>query len=119
MFCTCDHINKELKLDVSRFTILRTLGRHGYHWRQVPHKSFIKEEHLKLRKVFVDKHLHHRHAWWVVTMDLVFDVVTLTKAHKKLSARQKHAAQNIKAMWMKRGESMVTRDCKEVFNAQI
>ena len=28
LFCTCDHIKKELKLDVSRVTILRTLARH-------------------------------------------------------------------------------------------
>ena len=58
LFCTCEHIKKELKLDVSRFTILRTLGRHGYHWRQVPHKGFIKPEHIAKRKEWVDKHLH-------------------------------------------------------------
>lgn len=106
LFCTCDHIKKELELDVGRLTILRTLGRHGYQWRQVPKKSPIKPEHIQMRKEWVDKHLRHRPAWWVDNMHLVFDGVTLTKAPRKLSARQKHAAQSIKAMWMKRGESM-------------
>ena len=54
----------------------------------------------------MDKHLHHRPAWWVENMHLVFDGVTLTKAPRKLSSRQKHAAQSIKAMWIKRGEAM-------------
>ena len=31
LFCTCQHIKKELKLDVDRLTILRTLARHDYH----------------------------------------------------------------------------------------
>ena len=39
-------------------------------------------------------------------MDLVFDGVTLTKAPQSLSKRQKHAAQAIKTMWMKKGEAM-------------
>ena len=43
LFCTCNHIKKELKLDVGRLTIVRTLKRAGYHWRQVPRKSPIKE----------------------------------------------------------------------------
>ena len=30
LFCTCQHIKKELKLDVSRLTILRTLSRNDY-----------------------------------------------------------------------------------------
>ena len=106
LFCTCEHIKKELKLDVSRLTVLRTLGRHGYQWRQVPKKSPIKTEHLQMRKEWVDKHLGHRPAWWVENMHLVFDGVTLTKAPRKLSARQKHAAQSIKAKWMKKGEYM-------------
>ena len=106
LFCICDHIKKELKLDVGRLVILRTLGRHHFHWRQVPHKSMIKPEHIQKRKEWVEKHLHHKPAWWVDNVHLVFDGVTLTKAPRKLSARQKHAAQSIKAMWMKRGEAM-------------
>ena len=39
-------------------------------------------------------------------MHLIFGEVTLTKAPRKLSSRQKHAAQSIKAMWIKRGEAM-------------
>ena len=74
-------IKKELKLDVSRFTILRTLGRHGYHWRQVPHKGFIKPEHIQKRKEWVDKHLHHRPAWWVENMHLVFDGSPIHQSH--------------------------------------
>ena len=35
-------------------------------------------------------------------MHLVIDGVTLTKAPRKLSSRQKHAAQAIKALWMKK-----------------
>ena len=106
LFCTCQHMKKELKLDVSRQTMLRTLSRHGYHWRQVPKKSPIQAEHMQMRKEWVDRHLCHRPAWWVENMHLVFDGATLTKAPRKLSARQKHAAQSIKAMWMKKGESM-------------
>ena len=64
LFCTCQHIKKELKLDVGRLTILRILGRHDYHWRHVPRKSPIKPEHLQMKKEFVDKHLHHRSARW-------------------------------------------------------
>ena len=106
LFCTCEHIKKELKLDVSRLTILRTLSRHHYHWRQVAKKSPLKPEHIEMRKEFVDKHLHHRPSWWVENVHLILDGVTLTKAPKKMSGRQKHAAQAIKAMWMKKGESM-------------
>ena len=61
---------------------------------------------IKRRKQFVetygDKNLERR----VDNMDLVFDGVTLTKAPQSLSKRQKHAAQAIKAMWMKKGEAM-------------
>ena len=39
-------------------------------------------------------------------MDLIFDGVTLTKAPPTLNKRQKHAAQAIKAMWMRKGEAM-------------
>ena len=106
LLCTCDHIKKKLKLDVGRLILLRTLAKHNFHWRQVPHNSMIKSRHFQKRKEFVDKHLHHRPAWWVENMHLVFDGVTLTKAPRKLSSRQKHAAQSIKAMWIKRGEAM-------------
>ena len=61
---------------------------------------------MQMRKECVDRHLSHRPTWWVENIHLVFDGVTLTKAPRKLSARQKHAAQSIKAMWMKKGEYM-------------
>ena len=106
LFYICKHIKQELKLNVGRMTVLRTLGRHGYHWRQVPKKSPFKPEHLQMRNDRVDKQLRHRPDWWVENKHLVFDGVTLTKAPRKLSERQKHAAQSIKAMWIKKGEAM-------------
>ena len=106
IFCTCPHIKRELKLDVHVGTIARTLNRHGYYWRHVPKKSPISEEHQKKRKTFVLKHVHHRPQWWVDNMHLVIDGVTLTKAPRKLSSRQKHAAQAIKALRMKKKEVM-------------
>ena len=106
VFCTCRHIRGELKLPVSLSTIARALNDHGYYWRAVPKKSPLSEEQLKKRKQFVDTYGSRDPEWWVSNMDLVFDGVTLTKAPKSLSQRQKHAAQAIKAMWMKKGEAM-------------
>ena len=54
----------------------------------------------------VEKYGDHTPEWWVANMDLIFDGVTLTKAPQCCSNRQKHAAQAIKAMWMKKGEAM-------------
>ena len=42
-------------------------------------------------------------------MHLVYDGVTLTKAPKSLDLRQKHAAQSIRHMWMKKSERMDPR----------
>ena len=106
VFCTCRHIRGELKLAVSLSTIGRTLNRHGYHWRAVPKKTPLSDDQLKKRKKFVEEHGDRSPEWWVDNMDLVFDGVTLTKAPAGLSKRQKHAAQAIKAMWMKRGEAL-------------
>lgn len=106
VFCTCRHIREELKLTVNLATIARTLNRHGYHWRAVPKKSPLTEAQLKHRKQFVETYGDRSPEWWVSNMDLVFDGVTLTKAPQSLSKRQKHAAQAIKAMWMKKGEAM-------------
>ena len=105
-FCTCRHIRAELKLKVSLSTIVRTLNDHGYYWRAVPKKSPLTADQLKKRKAFIDMYIDKTSDWWVDNMDLVFDGVTLTKAPKSLSTRQKHAAQAIKAMWMKKGEAM-------------
>ena len=105
-FCTCRYIRKELKLTVCLATIARTLNRAGYHWRTVPKKSPLTELQVKRRKEFVDKYKDKSSEWWCDNIDLVFDGVTLTKAPQNLSMRQKHAAQAIKAMWMKKGEAM-------------
>ena len=106
VFCTCRHIRGELKLKVSLSTIARALNRHGFYWRAVPKKSPLTEGQLKKRKEFVDKYGDRSPEWWVANIDLVFDGVTLTKAPKSLSKRQKHAAQAIKSMWMKKGEAL-------------
>ena len=105
-FCTCRHIRGELKLKVSLSTIARCLNDHGYYWRAVPKKSPLTDDHIKKRKHFVATYGDKSPEWWEDNMDLVFDGVTLTKAPQSLSMRQKHAAQAIKAMWMKRGEAM-------------
>ena len=105
-FCTCRYIRGELKLKVSVATIARTLNKNGYYWRAVPKKSPFTEDHLKKRKEFIDVYGDKSSEWWCDNMDLIFDGVTLTKAPQALSKRQKHAAQAIKAMWMRRGEAM-------------
>ena len=91
---------------MSLATIARTLNDHGYYWRQVPKKSPLTEDQVKKRKAFVAMYGDKSSEWWCDNMDLVFDGVTLTKAPQTLSTRQKHAAQAIKAMWMRKGEAM-------------
>ena len=49
----------------------------------------------------MDTFLNHAPGWWEKQMHLVFDGVTLTKAPKGLTGRQKHAAQSIRHMWMR------------------
>lgn len=105
-FCTCPHIRRELKLDVSDPTIARTLNRHGFYWRAVPKKTPLKPDHLVARKAFVEKYGHHTPAWWEKQVNLVLDGVTLTKAPPSLTGSQKHAAQSITHVWMKKTEKM-------------
>ena len=105
-FCTCRYIRGELKLKVSLATIARTLNNNGYYWRAVPKKSPLSDAQLQKRKAFIDMYGDKSSDWWCDNMDLIFDGVTLTKAPQALSKRQKHAAQAIKAMWMKKGEAM-------------
>ena len=64
------------------------------------------DDQLKKRKAFVEEYGDKSSEWWVANVDLVLDGVTLTKAPQSLTKRQKHAAQAIKAMWMKKGEAM-------------
>ena len=104
IFCTCRYIRQELKLSVQVSTIRRTLNKHGFFWRPVAKKSPLSVEQLAARKVFVEKYGGHSSEWWLRNVGLVFDGVTLTKAPRALSARQKHAAQSLRHMWMRKCE---------------
>ncbi len=105
-FCTCRFIKKELKLDASRQTITRCLNEFGYFWRPVPKKQRLDEKHLKARKEFHDKYGGKSADWWVSNMNVVLDGVTLTMVPAGLSKREKHAAQRIQHMWVKKGEAL-------------
>ena len=91
----------ELKLNVSESTIARTLNRAGVYWRPAAKKTPLTNRQLLAKRPFVGKLLDHAPGWWEKQMHLVFDGVTLTKAPKGLTGRQKHAAQSIRHMWMK------------------
>ena len=103
-FCCTRYIKAELKLKASLRTIRRTLNRNGYHWRPVPKKQMLTSKDIQSRREFVDRHLKHSPGWWERNLNLVLDGVTLTKAPKTLSGRQKHAAQSITHMWMRKHE---------------
>ena len=105
-FCTCNYIKRELNLDATPRTIARTLNRNGYHWRQVAKKTQLTKKQLKERKAWVTRFIGKDSLWWKQNMHLIFDGVTLTKAPKSLDSRQKHAAQSIRHMWMRRKEAM-------------
>ena len=61
---------------------------------------------LAARRAIVDAPVNKPASWWREHFGLVLDGVTLTKAPRPLSKRKKHAAQAIKHMWVKRGESL-------------
>ena len=105
-FCTANYIIQELKLACKKKTVHRTLNEAGYHWRPVPKKGKLTPEQLAKRKAFVDAHLNKTAAWWRESFGLVLDGVTLTRPPKPLSAKEKHAAQAIKHMWVKDGEAL-------------
>ena len=105
-FCTAAYIARELRLTCSKRTVHRVLNEAGYHWRPVAKKSKLTDGQLKVRKDFVDAHIGKTAAWWRQHMGLVLDGVTLTKAPRPLSMREKHAAQAIKHMWVKDGEAL-------------
>ena len=105
-FCTCRYIKQELKLEATPRTIARALNRHGYHWCQVSKKMPLTPKQLEQRKKWVNRFLHKSPTWWTQNIHLTFDGVTLTKAPKSLDLRQKHAAQSIRHMWMKKTEKM-------------
>ena len=104
VFCTCRYIRQELKLSVQISTVRRTLNKHGYYWRPVAKKSPLSSEQLAGRKAFVNKYASRSPDWWLHNVGLVFDGVTLSKAPRALSAKQKHAAQSLRHMWMRKGE---------------
>ena len=103
-FCTCQYIAQELTLDVTPRTVANVFNRHGYYWRAVPKVTPLEAKHIAKRKAFVDKYGKRTAGWWKKHMSLVIDGVTLTKAPAGLSGRQKHAAQNVGFMWMRRAE---------------
>jgi len=105
-FCTCRYIKRELKMEATHRTIARALNRNGYRWCQVARKSPLTAKQLQQRKVWVKRYIRKSSSWWTQNMHLIFDGVTLTKAPKNLDLRQKHAAQNIRHMWMKKTEKM-------------
>ena len=105
-FCTCRYIAQELALAVTPRTIGNVLNRKGYYWRPVPKKSSLTKEDLATRRAFVEQHEEHPPAWWEENFNLCLDGVTLTKAPKPLNLRQKHMAQSITHMWMKKGETL-------------
>ena len=103
-FCTCKYIAQELKLDVTPRTVGNVLNRHGYYWRRVPRVTPLEQKHIHKRKAFVEKHIERSAGWWKNHMSLIIDGVTLTRAPASLSGRQKHAAQSVAFMWMRRTE---------------
>ena len=105
-FCTCNCIKRELNLDATPRTVARALDRNGFHWRQVAKKSQLSKKQLQQRQAFVMRFIGKSSLWWKQNMHLIFDGVTLTKAPKSLDSRQKHAAQSIRHMWMKKKEAM-------------
>ena len=80
------------------------LNRHGFFWRALPKVRGFSAEELQKRKVWIEQHLGHTSEWWEKNLNLVLDGVTLTMAPKPLNARERHAAQSIKKMWMREGE---------------
>ena len=105
-FCTSAYIAQELQLSCGRKTIIRALNAAGYHWHPVSKRGKLSEAQLAARRSFVDAHINKPASWWRQNLGLVLDGVTLTKAPKPLNRREKHAAQAIKHMWVRRGESL-------------
>ena len=95
-----------MKLHVTPRTVANVLNRSGYFWKRVPKVTPLESKHIEARKAFVQKYGQKSVAWWRSHMSLIIDGVTLTKAPKGLSARQKHAAQSVGHMWMRQGERM-------------
>lgn len=104
-FCTCRYIMQELALPVDRRTVGNVLNRAGYYWRPVPKATSLSPSDLTKRRQFWADFGGKKEAWWEAHFNLCLDGVTLTTAPKPLNARQKHMAQRITHMWMKKGEN--------------
>lgn len=105
-FCTARYIIRELKLKVGMRTVQRTLNAAGFFWRPVPKKHKLSPGDLKKREAFFNAYGDKSAARWVANFGLVLDGVTLTLAPKPLNGKEKHAAQNIKQMWVRKGEAL-------------
>lgn len=105
-FCTASYIVQELRLSCNKKAVIRALNAAGYTWRAVSKQGKLTDAQIAARKAFVDAHIGKSAAWWRQQLGLVLDGVTLTKAPKPMSQREKHAAQAIKHMWVKKGEAM-------------
>ena len=105
-FCTCRYIIQELKLPVQKNTLARILNANGFFWKAVPKTMRLTKQEVDKRKVWVQKYGDKPASWWEANMNLVLDGVTLSVPPKALSGRQKHAAQRIGHMWMRKGEQV-------------
>ena len=103
-FCCCRYIRTVLKLKCTKRTIARVLNRNGYHWRTVPKVRGFSDDELQKRKDWVEQYVGKKPEWWQNHMNLVIDGVTLTMAPRPLDKRQRHMAQSIRHMWMRKGE---------------
>ena len=65
----------------------------------------LSEKELQQREDLVNKYVDKSPAWWQENMNLVLDVVTLTMPPETLLGREKHAAQRITCMWLRKGEA--------------
>ena len=106
-FCTCRYIIQELRLPVTKRTLARVLNKQGFYWKKVPRTMRLDRKDLEKRKAWVEQYELKSPAWWEQNMNLVLDGVTLTMAPKSLNARQKHAAQRIDHMWLRKGEKLL------------
>ena len=104
-FCTCRYIINELKLPVKKRRLATILNEHGFFWKKVPKTMRLTEKELSKRKMWVEKYATKSPAWWEENLNLVLDGVTLTMPPKTLHGREKHAAQRITCMWLRKGEA--------------
>ena len=75
----------------------------------MPKVQPLTQGQLAERKAFMKKFENRSSDWWQNNSGLVVDGVTLTKAPRSLSTKQKHAAQGIRQMWLRKGEKCDSR----------